>query len=98
MLPAALNLASFAWLLTLHPVASGRTYAAYGGIYVATTLVWLVLVDGVRLNRIDLPGGDLILAGVLVMVAGHWRSAWFGDAARLRSRRSSCWCTYGAVN
>lgn len=44
--PAALSLAVFAWLLTLHPTAAGRTYAAYGGIYVATAVVWLWLVDG----------------------------------------------------
>ena len=74
LLPAAMSLAAFAWLLTLHPVASGRIYAAYGAIYVATALVWLVLVDNGRLNRIDLLGGGLILAGALVMVAGHWRT------------------------
>ncbi len=33
LLPAALALALFAWLLTLHPTAAGRTYAAYGGMY-----------------------------------------------------------------
>ena len=59
--------------LTLHPVASGRIYAAYGGIYVATALAWLVLVDGARLDRIDVLGGGLILLGALVMVGGHWR-------------------------
>lgn len=73
LVPAALSLAGFAWLLTLHPVASGRIYAAYGGIYVATALVWLMVVDGARLDRIDMFGGALILLGALVMVAGHWR-------------------------
>ena len=72
LVPAALSLALFAWLLTLHPVASGRIYAAYGGIYVATALGWLVWVDRVRLERVDLVGGGLILLGALVMVAGHW--------------------------
>ena len=72
LVPAGLSLAAFAWLLTLHPVASGRIYAAYGGIYVATALAWLVLVDGVRLSRVDVLGGGLILAGALVMIAGHW--------------------------
>lgn len=72
LVPAALGLAAFAWLLTLHPVASGRVYATYGGIYVATALAWLYFVDGVHLNRVDLIGGGLILAGALVMVAGHW--------------------------
>jgi len=75
VLPAAASLALFAWLLTLHPVASGRIYAVYGGIYVATALAWLVWVDRVPLNRIDVLGGGLILLGALVMVAGHWARA-----------------------
>ncbi len=39
LLPAAVSLAAFVWLLTLHPAASGRVYAAYGGVYVATALL-----------------------------------------------------------
>lgn len=39
LIPAALSLALFAWLLTLHPAAAGRIYAAYGGVYVAVALV-----------------------------------------------------------
>ncbi|MEX0677347.1 MAG: YnfA family protein [Pirellulales bacterium] len=35
LVPAALSLAVFAWLLTLHPTAAGRVYAAYGGVYVS---------------------------------------------------------------
>lgn len=46
LLPAALSLMLFVWLLTLHPAASGRVYAAYGGVYVATALLWLRVVDG----------------------------------------------------
>ena len=38
LLPAALSLALFAWLLTLHPQASGRVYAAYGGVYISVAL------------------------------------------------------------
>lgn len=48
LLPAALSLMLFVWLLTLHPAASGRVYAAYGGVYVATALLWLRVVDGLR--------------------------------------------------
>src|SRR3546814_6365803 len=51
LLPAALSLALFAWLLSLHPTAAGRVYAAYGGVYVGVALVWLWLVDGVRPTR-----------------------------------------------
>lgn len=41
LLPAAASLAAFAWLLTLHPQAAGRVYAAYGGVYVSVALIWL---------------------------------------------------------
>ena len=46
LLPAGISLALFVWLLTLHPAASGRVYAAYGGVYVCTALMWLRVVDG----------------------------------------------------
>lgn len=59
LLPAALCLAAFAWLLTLHPAAAGRTYAAYGGAYIAVALLWLRLVDGVVLSRFDIAGATL---------------------------------------
>ena len=68
LLPAALSLALFAWLLTLHPAASGRVYAAYGGVYVATALVWLWWVDGIAPTRWDLLGAGLALAGMAVIV------------------------------
>ena len=48
LLPAALSLALFAWLLTLHPQASGRVYAAYGGVYISVALLWLWQVHGIR--------------------------------------------------
>ncbi|KAF1019618.1 MAG: hypothetical protein GAK30_03015 [Paracidovorax wautersii] len=70
LLPAALSLGVFAWLLTLHPTASGRIYAAYGGIYIGTALVWLWLVDGVRPSGTDLLGVGLCLAGALVIMSG----------------------------
>jgi small multidrug resistance family-3 protein len=47
LIPAALSLALFAWLPTLHPTAAGRVYAAYGAVYVSVALVWLRLVGGV---------------------------------------------------
>lgn len=72
LLPAAAALALFAWLLTLHPVASGRVYAAYGGVYVLTALGWLWLVEGLRPSRSDLVGAALILTGALVIIAGAW--------------------------
>jgi small multidrug resistance family-3 protein len=68
LVPAALSLAAFAWLLSLHEAASGRVYAAYGGVYIAVALVWLWLVDGVRPNAWDIAGVSLALAGMGVIV------------------------------
>lgn len=61
LLPAALSLALFAWLLTLHPTASGRVYAGYGAVYVAVALMWLRLVDGAAFSGRDLLGAVVIL-------------------------------------
>ncbi|HHL2562382.1 TPA: YnfA family protein, partial [Yersinia enterocolitica] len=70
LLPAAASLALFVWLLTLHPAASGRVYAAYGGVYVATALIWLRVVDGVKLSLFDWVGAGVALVGMLIIVAG----------------------------
>ena len=66
--PAAVSLALFVWLLTLHPTAAGRVYAAYGGVYVATALVWLWLVDGERPHLWDLLGAGVALAGMAIIM------------------------------
>ncbi|MCW0447415.1 YnfA family protein [Xanthomonas sacchari] len=68
LLPAAGSLAAFVWLLTLHPAASGRVYAAYGGVYVAVALLWLWTVQGIRPTRWDLLGAGLCLAGMAVIM------------------------------
>jgi small multidrug resistance family-3 protein len=68
LLPAALSLALFVWLLTLHPAAAGRVYAAYGGVYVATALVWLWMVDGIRPQLWDWVGTGVVLAGMAILV------------------------------
>jgi small multidrug resistance family-3 protein len=70
LIPAALSLALFAWLLTLHPSGAGRTYAAYGGVYVAASLVWLWLVEGQLPNTYDLVGVALCLAGTATIIFG----------------------------
>ena len=72
--PAALSLAVFAWLLTLHPAAAGRVYAAYGGVYIAVALVWLWRVDGVPLTRWDVTGAAVALAGMGIIVWGGFRA------------------------
>lgn len=73
-LPAAVSLMVFSWLLTLHPTASGRVYAAYGGVYVAVSLVWLCKVDRVPLSHSDLLGAAVALVGMGIIVAGGWRT------------------------
>jgi len=67
LIPAAVSLGLFAWLLTLHPSAAGRTYAAYGGMYIAVALLWLRFVDGVALTRWDVAGAAIALTGMAVI-------------------------------
>jgi small multidrug resistance family-3 protein len=69
--PAAVSLAVFVWLLTLHPAASGRVYATYGAVYIATALGWLWVVDGVRPTWTDLVGVGLALCGAGVIAMGQ---------------------------
>lgn len=70
LIPAALSLMAFVWLLTLHPAASGRVYAAYGGVYVVTALAWLYWVDGVKLSIWDMFGASLALLGMAIITMG----------------------------
>lgn len=70
LVPAAISLAVFAWLLTLHPTGAARTYAAYGGVYIATALVWLWIVEGERPTRWDVVGAGVALVGMLIIVLG----------------------------
>lgn len=68
LVPAAASLALFAWLLSLHPTAAGRVYAAYGGVYVVSSFLWLWAVDGVAPDRWDLVGGLVSLAGMSIIM------------------------------
>ena len=70
LLPAALSLAVFVWLISLHPQAAARTYAAYGGVYISVALLWLWQVDGIRPAWTDWAGIGLCLAGMLVIMFG----------------------------
>ncbi|MHB1098177.1 MAG: YnfA family protein [Burkholderiales bacterium] len=67
LLPATLSLTLFAWLLTFHPSAAGRTYAAYGGVYIAVALGWLRVVEGVSLTRWDFAGAAVALVGMAII-------------------------------
>jgi small multidrug resistance family-3 protein len=68
LIPALLSLSLFAWLLTMHPSAAGRTYAAYGGIYIAVALVWLRVVDRMPLSSWDIAGAGIALLGMAIIV------------------------------
>lgn len=68
LIPAGLSLAAFAWLLTLHPTAAGRVYAAYGGVYVFVAIFWLWTVDGVTPTTWDIVGAGVALAGMAIIM------------------------------
>lgn len=71
LMPGIVLLIAFAYLLTRIDVGfAGRTYAAYGGIYIAASLCWLWLAEGLRPNAWDLFGVGLAVAGALVILAG----------------------------
>ncbi len=70
LVPAAAALAAFVWLLTLHPHAAGRTYAAYGGVYIVIALAWLFIVQRIVPDRWDLIGGAVTLAGMAIIYFG----------------------------
>jgi len=68
--PALVSLALFAWLLSLHPTASGRVYAAYGGVYIGVAILWLWLVDGVRPTAWDWTGAVVAALGMIIIMLG----------------------------
>lgn len=68
--PGLISLALFAWLLTLvESEAAGRAYAAYGGIYIIASLLWLWLAEGLRPDRWDIAGGIICLTGAAIIIA-----------------------------
>ncbi len=71
LLPAAISLGIFVWLLTLHPQAAGRIYAAYGGVYICVALMWLWMIDGIRPAITDWIGVLICLAGAMVIMYGR---------------------------
>jgi small multidrug resistance family-3 protein len=67
LFPAAISLAVFAWLLTLHPTSAGRVYAAYGGVYVSVAIFWLWFIDGVKPTTWDILGLIVTLIGMSII-------------------------------
>lgn len=70
LVPAAASLALFAWLLSLHPTAAGRVYAAYGGVYIGVAILWLWAVDGMRPTATDWVGVTVSLVGMAIIMFG----------------------------
>lgn len=71
LVPGLVSLALFAYLLTRVDMdAAGRAYAAYGGLYIVTSLGWLWLVEGVRPNAWDVVGAGLSVAGAMIILMG----------------------------
>lgn len=69
--PGMVSLAAFAWLLTrVDSDAAGRAYAAYGAVYICTSLAWLWAVEGTRPDRWDVMGAAVCLAGAAIMLLG----------------------------
>ena len=70
VIPAAISLAVFAWLLAQHPTAAGRVYAAYGGVYIGVAILWLWLVDKVQPSATDWVGAAVCLIGMAIIMFG----------------------------
>lgn len=75
VVPAAASLALFAWLLTLHPTAAGRVYAAYGGVYIGVAIVWLWAIDRVQPTVTDWVGVAVCFTGMAIIMFGPRESA-----------------------
>jgi small multidrug resistance family-3 protein len=71
LIPGVVALVAFAWLLAqVEAAAAGRVYAAYGGIYIAASLIWLWAAEGFRPDRWDVAGAVICLAGTAVILFG----------------------------
>lgn len=67
--PAILSLVVFGWLLAqVETVAAGRAFAAYGGVYIAASVLWMWFIEGQRPDRWDLAGTAVCLAGAAIIL------------------------------
>lgn len=67
LIPASISLAIFVWLLSLYTTSAGRVYAAYGGVYVSTAILWLWLVEKQQPDRWDVLGCSVSIVGMLII-------------------------------
>jgi len=70
LVPAAISLAVFAWLLTQHPQPAGRVDTAYGGAYISVAVVWSWAVNSIRPAITDWVGVGLCFVGMIVIMFG----------------------------
>lgn len=75
LIPGMASLALFAWLLTLSGAeTAGRTYAAYGGIYILASLLWLWAFEDMRPDRWDMIGAAICVMGAAIILYGPGRA------------------------
>lgn len=71
LVPGLAALCIFAYLLTkIEALYAGRVFAAYGGVYIAASLVWLWAAEGIRPDRWDAIGAVICLAGAAIILFG----------------------------
>ena len=72
ILPGIVSLIVFAVLLTrTNSMFAGRTFAAYGGVYIVASLLWLWIIEGQRLDKWDILGAIICIAGAVLILFGH---------------------------
>lgn len=75
LVPGLAALIAFGWLLAqVETDAAGRAYAAYGGVYIAASALWMWLAEGQRPDRGDLIGVAICLVGAAVILGAHRRA------------------------
>ena len=68
LIPGAFSLMLFAWLLSLHPTAAGRVYAAYGGVYIFVAILWLWIVEDITPSTWDFVGSFVAITGMAIII------------------------------
>ena len=72
ILPGIVSLIVFAVLLTrINSMFAGRIFAAYGGVYILVSLLWLWIIEGQRLDKWDILGAIICIAGAVLILFGH---------------------------
>ena len=72
ILTCIVSIIVFAVLLTrINSMFAGRTFAAYGGVYIVASLLWLWIIEGQRLDKWDILGAIICIAGAVLILFGH---------------------------